>query len=307
MSLDIYPRRAIPDRVLLISRRTHELRMGMVPRIGVALIQMFILFRVALETGMRLHAFAFLPNQYQLVISEPRNHSRVSEFIERLNRYLARVFNARNRTRGYFWDSEPTHIVELLDPESALDAMVYTLTNPQKAGLAVAPGRWLGLESSVDAIGAPATPVAKPPGMASYLPDSLDFVLVKPAFFDHMDDADFRELLAKRVRAASLKIRRERRQKGLRTLSNAEILETHHRDTPRETEADEEERKADRTRSLFRGAPALCREAELTLQGFHDAYRTAWERWSDGDHDVLFPPGTDKLRRVHGACCVQLT
>lgn len=299
MSLDIYPRRAIPDRVLLISRRTHELRMGMVPRIGVALIQMFILFRVALETGMRLHAFAFLPNQYQLVISEPRNHSRVSEFIERLNRYLARVFNARNRTRGYFWDSDPTLIIELLDRESVKDAIVDTLTMAQRAGLSNGPGNWVGLESSVESIGGAPLHVDRPASLGRQLPPFLELTLAKPKFFEDLTDAEFREILGSRLRAVTLAIRRDRRRRGLSVRSPGAIVNTDWRQVPA-AEPEDVCRRA-REDSPFRGALELCRQAERALEEFREAYRIARDRWRSGDHTVVFPRGTDALRRRHGA------
>lgn len=303
----IYPRNATPDRVLKISRRTLDRRKGMIPRIGIALIQLFIMLRAATETGVRLHAFSFLMDGYDMVVSDNAETSRVCEFVERMNRHLARVFNAINGTRGYFWDSDPTEIIELLDRDAVLDAMVETLTSARRAGLASRVGGWLGLECPVDKIGAAATRVPRPSRLGRGLPKSLEFKVVKPKFFEDMDAAEFRELVRAEVRSESLAIRRSHGRRGLRTQAPGAIVNANWRDVTTPPEINRIEREERRRGSQFRGALPLCVAAEAALAAFQAAYRAVWKQWSRGRHDVLFPIGTYQVCRHHAARVVPAT
>lgn len=297
-TLRIYPRYAMPDRLLMVTRRTLYRRFRMIPKKRIRGIQKYIMTRAALEAKIEIHQYVFLGNHYHILLTDNPLFSTVSEFLERMNRWLARVLNSIQGTRGYFWDSEPSHIVEALDREAAEALMVYIALNAQRAGLASGPGGWIGLESLIADVGTEPEDVPRPSDLGPHLPPLLKLELTKPKFFEDLSIEEFRAEMTARIRAASLELRRQR---GRRTLSVGAILSTDPLATPRETAEEEAERHRDRTNRPFRGAPQLCREAELAMAGFQDAYRAARDPWSRGDHTVTFPPGTYALVRHHGA------
>ena len=131
------------------------------------------------------------------------------------------------------------------------------------------------------------------------LPPFLELTLAKPKFFEDLTDAEFREILGSRLRAVTLAIRRDRRRRGLSVRSPGAIVNTDWRQVPA-AEPEDVCRRA-REDSPFRGALELCRQAERALEEFREAYRIARDRWRSGDHTVVFPRGTDALRRRHGA------
>ena len=88
-----------------------------------------------------LYAFIFTGNHYHILARAPLGH--LDEFVENVNREIARRVNWRNRRSAKFWGRRYDDQVVLSD-EDALEALLYITTNATKHGLTPHPKDYPG-------------------------------------------------------------------------------------------------------------------------------------------------------------------
>ena len=127
-----------------------------------------------------------------------------------------------------------------------------------------------------------------------------DLTLTIPKAFGDISVEDYRSLVRRHVqdRAARLNAARRGRVLAKSVVQGRDIL-----DRPREhpsTKRPDQSRRPRLDRHI-ECDPELREEAIASLIGFREAYRDAYERWSSGDHDVVFPCGAWAVVQYHGA------
>ncbi len=97
---------------------------------------------------MDLYAACVLSNHYHLVASTPIE-GNISKFEENVNREIAHRVNRLINRQGNLWHRKYDDL-EVEEIEDALEALVYTVTNPTKHGLVASPSSWPGITSYKD-------------------------------------------------------------------------------------------------------------------------------------------------------------
>ncbi len=92
--------------------------------------------------GIEIFCFVIMSNHMHFVLKAP--HGRLDEFMENVNREIARRINHKLKRRGKFW-SHRYRAQVILDDSDLIEAFLYTVTNPVKHGGAVHSKDWPGL------------------------------------------------------------------------------------------------------------------------------------------------------------------
>jgi hypothetical protein len=195
--------------------------------------------------------------------------------------------------------------VELLTREAVIEAVGYSLANPTAAGLVRYSRDWPGVRTRVSDIGGRATTVARPP--AFFAEDGVmpERVKLRAELLLEADDEagleKARAEIAAAVERAEEKARAEVAAAGWsfkgvdRVLasspfSRAVTFEQRHELNPRYASAGDKKALE----------AAIERDAEFVKQ-----YALCRERWLSGERDVVWPAGTNAMRRRHRVPCVE--
>jgi putative transposase len=200
------PRRVLPNRTYLITRRCSERRFFLRPDPQITQIFEYLLAVACERHEILLHGFACMSNHYHLVITD--RNGRLPEFQQHLNSLLARAVNCARGRWEAFWSRESYNAVELLEPDVVLDKLAYTLLNPVRAGLVGRTSAWEGATSASLRFGGRRL-VTRPTNFFSDdMPDQALLKLVAP---DLHDGLGLDEQLANRIEAVELEIRKSGR------------------------------------------------------------------------------------------------
>lgn len=131
-----------PSKVHLITVRTQESALWMIPGGGLNALLGGIIARYQEIFSVTLYAYTFTGNHYHMLVKAPCGH--LDEFVENVNREIARRVNWRNRRRAKFWGRRYDDQV-VLSEEDALEAFLYIVTNATKHGLISHPNQYPGL------------------------------------------------------------------------------------------------------------------------------------------------------------------
>ena len=134
-----------PSLFRLISTRTCEARLWMIPTRKIEKMIGGIIARYQEAFDIEIYAYCFLTNHYHLLIRAPRGNA--DEFIENVNREIARRMNFKLKRSGKFWSRRYDDLTVGDNDEDRLRAFLYVNTNPTKHGVARDSRKWLGLNS----------------------------------------------------------------------------------------------------------------------------------------------------------------
>ncbi len=293
------PRRIVPGETYLVSRRTTQRQFLLRPDEVTNGIYLYLLAYCALEAKVRLIGFVAMSNHVHSCVEDPCGN--IEEFYQLLHSLVARAMNLERRRFENLWSSERTSLVQLKSSADVLDKVAYTEANPAEAHLvkfakdwpgATSAGRRAGMDDGVVRI------VVKKPKrfFSDEMPDKLVLEIHKPNEFAELADEEWCAMLDREVH------RREREAAKKRNCAKALGAKAARRQSPYSCPKTCAER--------FRLAPEVAaknkweRIAALQVNAaFQAEYRAAYTRWRDGDHDVVFPFGTYKLRVQQGARC----
>ena len=291
------PRQILPGTTYLVTRRCSERRFFLRPSRKTIEIFRYVLAVAANRCGILVHAFCVLSNHFHLVVTDP--HARLPEFHRILDGLVARAINCSLGRWESFWDPDSYSAVRLETPEDVLAKMIYVLANPVAAGLVRRGREWPGLWSDPSRIGRGAIAVERPKEFfreAGPMPPSAELELHRPPGFE--SDESFLEALSGGLREAEERAAADLRREGRPFLGVAGVLAQKPTARPSSGEP---------RRGL--SPTVACRnkwgriEALLRLAEFVSAYREALAAWRRGVREVLFPPGTWRMRVEHAACC----
>jgi putative transposase len=272
------PRRVLPARTYLLTRRCLERRFYLRPDPKVTQIFEYLLAVACTRYGIQLHAYVMMSNHYHLVVTD--RLANLPPFQQYLNSLLARAINQYRSHWGQFWDRESYNAVELLEHDAVLTKLAYTELNPVRAGLVGRATAWSGPTSSTLRFGHTRR-IQRPEGFFSpSMPEEAILELLEPADIDRQDAQASRDhALADGCRTS--------RSTQPRPLGMRRVLRRDWKDSP----STPEPRRQLRPRFASR-CPELRIRALVEYRRWLDAYRAALQRFRDGERQVPFPAGS---------------
>jgi REP element-mobilizing transposase RayT len=291
------PRRIVAGTLYLLTRRTLGRAFFLRPsKLANELLQ-YILAVAAERHGIVIHAFSVLSNHLHLVVSDP--NGTLPSFERYLDSLLARSFNAMLGRWETFWAPGSYSAVALETPADVLDKIAYVLANPVAAGLVRRASEWPGLWSAPEMIGAGPVIVKRPKHFFREdgpMPETAKLELVCPPGFESVEA--FREQLIAAITAREDEAAGRLASEGRSFAGAATVLAQDPLASPRTFEP----RRGLNPRIASRD-PWKRIEAIQRLKTFLAEYRMAWEAFTSGLRETVFPAGTYWMRVIYGVPC----
>ncbi|WP_052559464.1 hypothetical protein, partial [Enhygromyxa salina] len=208
-----------PGRRYKINRRCISQLTLIAPGADAAELANFIgycLGDTAAKTGVQVHASMWMSNHHHTDVTDPDGN--IVPFKQQLHSLFARGRNAQlGRTDSVWSGDNPCDTRRPTDDESLMD-LVYTLTNPVKAGLVKWSRQWPGFTTMGWRFGE--TRTFKRPSWffdaTGDMPEEVSLTLERPAIFLELDDDELYAKLMAAVRERELEIHRDMRRRGRR-------------------------------------------------------------------------------------------
>lgn len=277
------PRRVLPNRTYLVTRRCSERRFFLRPDSVVTAIFEYLLAIACQRHGVQLHAFVCMSNHYHLVLTDVQG--TLPAFEQYLNSLLARAINRVRGREEALWNRDSYNAVELLDDDVVFEKLVYTLANPVRAGLVGRATSWEGSTSASMGFGHQRE-VTRPPGFFSEsMPERAVLELSAPSGSQH-------EQLQAQLRRTLAEIEGETRKHcpkpcGMRAVLRRDWSSSPNTDAPR------------RSNPRFSARRMAVRIAALVeFSRWVGAYRETMARFKQGERDVDWPIGTYWMVRL---------
>ena len=249
------------------------------------------------RTKVQVVFYLAMSNHYHAGVID--KDGRLPEFLECFHKLFAKHQNVLRGRWENFWASEQTSVVELVDPQDALDKMVYALTNPVKDQLVARAREWPGATSlAVNMDGGDVR--AKRPRLYfrpdGPMPDQVILHLA-PLPGAAATHEEFRSQLNERIVAVERAAALERRRTGTRVLEPQELRKQRWFTRPRTLTPRRRLKPAVACRNIWRRIETLRRN-----KAFVCAYIAARELAARGIA-TIFPAGTYWRRRFAGCRC----
>ena len=289
------PRHIVPGDTYLITRRCFARHFFLRPSEFTNQVVLYCLAVAASRFDTLIHQFSVMSNHYHIVLT-----GNLPAFMQYLNEFVAKTMNAHLGRWECFFAPGSYSAVKLTDEQSALEKMVYSITNPVDAGLVSQSSAWPGICTLPRDIGTSLT-VKRPDKLfrkEGPMPEEATLTLAPlPAALNNSPEtqiAELGELVAQKEAA----LREQLKDDGRCFLGRRAVLKQDPFGTPqsREPRRGLNPRVAGRDRERRR-------EALAQIKAFLADYREAWLKFRDGIRDVVFPHGTYALRLHQGVCC----
>jgi REP element-mobilizing transposase RayT len=291
------PRRILPAKSYLVTRRCSERRFFLRPSSIVNEVFLYVLAVAARRHRVLVHAFCVLSNHVHLVVTD--QDGRLPAFMQYLDSLVARAINASLGRFEAFWASGGSYsAVEPIDPCDVVAKAAYVLANPVAAGLVQRGADWPGLWSSPEQISSGKRLAHRPKHFFAsdgYMPKEVGLELSPPPGFT---SSEFRAGISEALGRLEEQHRRQLASEGRCFLGVARVLAQSPFARPRAGEPRFEVNPRIAARDKWRRIEAIQR-----LKTFIAEYRQAWDARRKGEANVLFPAGTYSLRLLHGVQC----
>ncbi len=291
------PRRILPGVTVMITRRSLGRMFLLRPSKTANALLSYILAVVSKRYRVQLHALCVLSNHLHCVLSDPEG--KLPEFVRDLDALVARSFNALHGRWESFWAPGSYSVVTLETAADILEKRAYVLANPVAAGLVRTGTEWPGVRTQPEQIGAGQVEVRRPQHFFREngpLPESEVLEFSCPPGFESVEE--FREQLAKAVRRKEDEAVRDLAAERRAFLGVAKVLAQ----KPHARPSSGEHRWGLNPRIACRDKWKRI-EAIQRLKSFRVAYREAWEEFTLGLRDTVFPGGTYWMRVAYGVPC----
>jgi REP element-mobilizing transposase RayT len=299
-------RRQVPGQYYLVTVRCHQARFFLRPDTNLNLAVLEWLTRAQCQfPELRILAACVMSNHLHLVV-----HDQAGQLAAWASYFLGNLAKAVNRLRERSgacferrYSAEP-----ILDDEALVDRLVYTVTNPVKAGLCSRTDQWPGVVLFARGSRREGIPVSwtdrdqerrerararfrgeTPPGSETFRVESS--LAIDPLLTEMGGSGDARLTVA--VEAQEAELTAERLKAGIRPLGSARILAQSWHAAPRHPKR--------APRPLCHAAnPALRAAFREAFRAFVSLFREASERLSEGVSipfpEWSFPPGRPLVR-----------
>jgi putative transposase len=284
------PRQVLPGKFWMLTRRCTQRQFLLSPDEELNNAYLYCLIEAAQEFEIVLLLSQMMSNHKHTPFYDPKGNA--VEFTHRFDTLLARCVNVHRDRSENMWSSDAPSLVELATPEAVIDELIYTATNPVKAGLVERVHHWPG-PKTVTAFLQGRTLRARRPNLFFSADGSMpEYVELKFVMPEQLGDHD--EIIA-RVREGIAHVEetcaRERARDGRCVVGRRRILRQSCTDTPTSRPARRTVNPRVAARCTLVRIAALRRYRE-----FQSRYRAAREAWRDGESPT-FPAGTYWLRR----------
>jgi putative transposase len=293
------PREVVPGRNYMITRRCSERRFFLRPDEETNHNFLYCLALAAQRAKVQVNFFTALSNHYHAGIHD--SDGSYPLFLEHFHGLLARSQNAHLGRFENFWSSEPTSVVQLVEPTDILDKMVYAFTNPTAADLVNTIEEWPGANSFHASLFDEEIVVTRPKQFfrsEGNLPATVTLPIARPWGFENLSKVEWADLLNGGVRAKEAEHRERRIKEGIPILGRSRILAQNPFDAP----------KSD-TPCFNLNPKVACKnkwariEALSRNRGFWEKYRASFLSHMAGVANVIWPSGTYWMKKFGKVVC----
>ncbi|MEM6993688.1 MAG: hypothetical protein AAF721_24455 [Myxococcota bacterium] len=283
-------------RTYLITRRCSDRRFFLRPCETTNQILMYLLGKAASRFQLQLHGWVVMSNHIHIVLTDIAG--QLPDAMHWLMLQTSKGVGAEIGRWGGFWDNNRYSRVELLDRNSAISKLVYTLANPVSARLVRRAHRWPGATSAAFRFGE--TRTIPPPKTEYFSGDKWQeparlTVLPPPG----MTAADATAVVQRRVQRRETAVARLMRQQGGgRFLGEKRVLRQDPFDCPTSWE-----KRRGRNPTFASGDRWRRVEAAQRKRGWQAEYREALAAYRRGEPNVQFPAGTWAMVKLYGCRC----
>jgi putative transposase len=250
---------------------------------------LYCLIEAANEFGIVLLLSQMMSNHKHTPFYDP--HGKAVEFTHRFDSLLAKCVNAHRGRWENVWASGAPSLVELESVDDVVDKLIYTATNPVKAGLVESVHQWPG-PKTVRAFLDGHTLTARRPTF--FFRENGPMPAQVEARFEIPDVLGDRDEIVERVRTGIAMVEeacaRERARTNRCVVGRRRILRQWWQDNPQSPEPRRKLRPRVAARCPWARMQALQRNAT-----FQSKYRAARDLWREGK-PATFPAGTYWLR-----------
>lgn len=293
-----YPRQVLPGSTYLISRRCSQRQFLTRPSKKINNALLYCLSEAAHRFGVLIHAVTVMGNHIHMVATD--QEGKLPRFMHWFSEFSAKCINALYERWESVWSPGSYSAVKLVDQEAVLKEVVYTLTNPVKAGLVMYGYQWPGLRHGPDDLKKPLR--SRRPHFFfrkdGPMPKFSTLVLSKPPAFSEMCDEEYAELVRCKVERTEAEYRQQARLEGRSYWGRRAVLAQSPWGAPRT--------RAPRRQLSPRVAGGDRKRRTEALEGLRDfihSYRAALSRFKEGFRDVVFPAGTYWMRVHQSVAC----
>jgi len=257
------------------------------------------------HTGMAVHSGTLVVSHHHTEVT-PREQN-VAEFFRRIHGDISCATNALLADGRYdvprtIFDKRQTHAMRLLDAPAQMSQLLYDHLNPVAAGF-VSEARYMpGPQADFRHWKTGGVTVKRPDVYFDKTrPEELRLVLTPPPLLMDAFDGDLDALVYHLDRIAKDATRRMQRART-RPVMGAQKLRRMHPWSEPKTLA---EPGGQRVPTFKSGAAGLTGKrirsrASREVTSFRNGHRGSRDIYRTGDRDVVFPYGTDLMRRHHG-------
>ncbi|MBU1245282.1 transposase [Myxococcota bacterium] len=282
----------------LITRNTSERRYFLRPTKELHKAILYCIADAQAQHPVQIHAFCAMSNHLHVVLTDPDGTAPL--FVQVMNQNISRFVNCSLGRFGAMWEggARPNYCV-LPEHGDILDKVVYTLTNPVKAGLVQQHHLWPGAVSGVAQIAKGRITTRRPTKFFAKTDDpallTRELILTPVPGAEVMRPEDYGHYLSQRVADVEDAIAANREAKGLRWLGRKECLKINPFDAPQT-----------KWKPFTRNPKVSSKHEEarnawiLRLKRFIVPYDTAKEEFRSGNRDAPFPLGTFAMRLFWG-------
>lgn len=267
-----------PEVFRLITTRTVESRLWLVPNSRTRKLFGGILARYQEIFGIEIYAYVFLGNHYHLIIRAPNGNT--DEFLENVNREIARRVNWIHKKEGPLWSRRYVD-QQIITEEDLTECFLYVNTNSTRHGLAKDPYQWPGLSSISQVVNENDRRFSFRHYTDSNTTHHRLKISVLPQF-KKMEREARRRHIAKLIDERVLSINNQR---GDKFLSLEEIREIYPGEKPRNT-------KKTPKAPFYSKCLETIKEIRKIFEEIRAMYADASFRYRLGEKDVIFPKFT---------------
>jgi len=278
----------------LVTRNTSDRRYFLRPSQELREAILYCIADAQAQHPVAIHALCAMSNHLHIVFTDLDGTAPL--FVQAMNQNIARFVNCTLRRYGAMWEggARPNYCV-LPQGGDVMDKVVYTITNPVKAGLVDRHHHWPGAVSSTAHITNGRIVTKRPRKFFAKTKDlellTRELILSPVPGAGILSQEDYGKLVSERVAAEEALIAQEREANGLRWFGRKNCLSLDPFDAPV---------KPWKPFSLRPTVSSKSEEAKRCRiqrrKRFGDQYKTARKEFREGNRDVAFPKGTFFMR-----------
>ena len=280
----------------MLTRRVRQRTFLLRPSKRTNRIVRYVLAVAQRKWNINVHAVVAMSNHWHVAATDPDGNT--VDFQRDCHSFISRALNAHQGEFEAVWSSTQTSRVEAEQPDDLVDQIAYTMANPVESGLVRHGSSWPGVRRAW-----PAKPknIRKPKKFfrgeenGGDWPAEATLEMARPTGYEELSDGELAGLVNAAIETREDKFREKRDRARKRFVGRRKILaqSRHGQPTTREPRFGISPRVA--CKDKWRRIERLQYNKRWGRQ-----YDTAMAAWHAGDRDVVFPPGTYKMRVLNG-------